>query len=332
MVRDKGRVPFGIDEAGTGAIAGPIIAAAVWLAPKFDEREELSNQKLSIGGQNVTLKLHDSKLLSAAERSALFAGLRGSSNLKWATASVPASHIDEFGIVASNSEAMRLAISRLRRKLQPCPVLPGTQQYWCLVDGDALPKFLPAAFEEDEDGLISEAKLDSGPLREFARKGPRLYSLENGPFCGIAVPSGDKTELCIAAASLFAKVARDSAMKSAHRRHPHWNFDEHKGYGTRAHLERVASKGACESLHRMSVSPFVRRKGQRVAVASTRKLYERIQIRLQDKRGPYSREIPTRTRLETASGADLNLKSSSTEFSLKSKKAKRRKRGGKRNY
>ena len=41
-------------------------------------------------------------------------------------------------------------------------------------------------------------------------------------------------------------------------------------------MERLAAKGPCLKMHRLSGSPFVRRQGQRGKIASTRRLSERI--------------------------------------------------------
>ena len=72
---------------------------------------------------------------------------------------------------------------------------------------------------------------------------------------GKAVVKGDARCLSIAAASIVAKVTRDRMMIRAAERYPQYGFDEHMGYGTRAHLDALAELGPCP-LHRMSFRPI----------------------------------------------------------------------------
>lgn len=63
---------------------------------------------------------------------------------------------------------------------------------------------------------------------------------------------GDRTSASIAAASIIAKTVRDRLMRGlARTAHPDYGFDQHVGYGTRAHRAVLASQGPC-SLHRRS--------------------------------------------------------------------------------
>lgn len=62
---------------------------------------------------------------------------------------------------------------------------------------------------------------------------------------------GDSISLSIAAASIIAKVYRDSLMNTLHLDYPIYNFRENKGYGTRHHRMAIASHGLC-SHHRRS--------------------------------------------------------------------------------
>ena len=89
----------GIDEAGRGALAGPVVAAAVIL-PLDNEIEE---------------KLHgvnDSKKLSAKIREALFLRITQYA-LAYAIAQQPATVIDEIGIMPANKLAMQTAVAQL---------------------------------------------------------------------------------------------------------------------------------------------------------------------------------------------------------------------------
>lgn len=54
---------------------------------------------------------------------------------------------------------------------------------------------------------------------------------------------GDEKELAIALASIVAKVARDKRMVALAKKHPTYGFEQHKGYGTRAHYEALEKHG-----------------------------------------------------------------------------------------
>ncbi len=66
-----------------------------------------------------------------------------------------------------------------------------------------------------------------------------------------SVIKGDSTCLCVAAASIVAKVTRDIMMGEYHRVYPAYGFDQNKGYGTKIHYEGLAKAGPCE-IHRKS--------------------------------------------------------------------------------
>ncbi len=63
------------------------------------------------------------------------------------------------------------------------------------------------------------------------------------------VIKGDALCPSISAASILAKVHRDTLMERLHRRYPQYNFARHKGYATAEHLEALRCWGPCD-LHR----------------------------------------------------------------------------------
>lgn len=101
----------GVDEAGRGPLAGPVVAAAVILDPRRP-----------IDG------LTDSKLLSAPRREALALLIRDHA-LAWAVASASPGEIDTLNILQAALLAMQRAVAQL---------LPGPQQV--LVDGNRCPR------------------------------------------------------------------------------------------------------------------------------------------------------------------------------------------------
>ncbi len=82
----------GVDEAGRGPLAGPVVAAAVIL----DERRPIAG-------------LADSKVLSPARREALAAEIRAHS-LAWALGRAEATEVDELNVLQATFVAMRRAL------------------------------------------------------------------------------------------------------------------------------------------------------------------------------------------------------------------------------
>jgi ribonuclease HII len=60
---------------------------------------------------------------------------------------------------------------------------------------------------------------------------------------------GDQRSLSVAAASIVAKVFRDSLMEEMHRHYPHYNFAGNKGYATPEHRKAIKLYGCCP-IHR----------------------------------------------------------------------------------
>ncbi len=89
----------GVDEAGCGALAGPVAAAAVIVAP---ESADLP----------LWRKVRDSKLLTPAQRTALAPQIQAAA-LAWAVVLVAAAQIDSAGIAAATRQAMQAAIAEL---------------------------------------------------------------------------------------------------------------------------------------------------------------------------------------------------------------------------
>lgn len=70
-----------------------------------------------------------------------------------------------------------------------------------------------------------------------------------------AVIKADASVPAVSAASIVAKVARDSYMANvAHLRYPEYAFDRHVGYGTSLHQQMLKLYGVCD-LHRKSFRP-----------------------------------------------------------------------------
>ncbi|HHO76490.1 MAG TPA: ribonuclease HII [Deltaproteobacteria bacterium] len=175
----------GIDEAGRGPLAGPVVAAAVIL-PVHHELRGLVN---------------DSKRLSPAKRMSIYERMVSSDDIHIGVAMVDSRSIDKINILQATLKAMVMAFNSL-------PQVP----VYALVDGNIAPPV---------------------PCR-----------------C-ITIIKGDVFEPSISAASIVAKVIRDSHMAEMDTLYPGYGFLKHKGYPTQSHYEAIRSMGACP-IHRRS--------------------------------------------------------------------------------
>lgn len=60
----------------------------------------------------------------------------------------------------------------------------------------------------------------------------------------------------VSAASIIAKVTRDDYMRKLARKHPRYNFENHVGYGTKAHYLAIEKFGPLKFVHRTNFAPF----------------------------------------------------------------------------
>ena len=72
-----------------------------------------------------------------------------------------------------------------------------------------------------------------------------------------AIIKGDDSVQAIAAASILAKTARDAELYALHELYPDYGFAQHKGYGTKLHLQKIDEFGPCP-IHRQSFAPIKR--------------------------------------------------------------------------
>ena len=79
---------------------------------------------------------------------------------------------------------------------------------------------------------------DSKKLTEKKRE--RLFEGEQE-----CIVKGDSKSLAIATASIVAKVTRDRILCEIAKEFPEYEFEKHKGYGTKKHREILLEKGAC---------------------------------------------------------------------------------------
>lgn len=85
-----------------------------------------------------------------------------------------------------------------------------------------------------------------------------------------AIVQGDDRVAEISAASILAKTARDAALLQLHTDYPHYAFDQHKGYPTSLHLERLRLHGV-SPVHRRSYAPVRKLIEEALAASSSEK-------------------------------------------------------------
>lgn len=115
----------GIDEAGRGPLAGPVVAAAVILPEKFRHKV-----------------LTDSKKLSAARRDELYQELTNREGVVWSVSMADVDEIERINILRATHQAMRRAVAGLTVEadhalIDGLPVRPFPVEQTALVGGDA---------------------------------------------------------------------------------------------------------------------------------------------------------------------------------------------------
>ncbi|MDQ3929746.1 MAG: ribonuclease HII, partial [Chloroflexota bacterium] len=182
------RLIAGVDEAGRGAWAGPLVAGAVI----FRHPDEVISSGTADDLLEALSYLKDSKLLSALIREKLLPAIR-SLAVATGVGIVSPGLVDVIGVGPANRLAMTRAVRDLRVR----------------------PDFL----------LLDAFRLPAMPIPQRP------------------IIKGDATCMSIAAASIVAKVARDHIMCGHDADYPGYSFAQHKGYGTRMHVNALATLG-----------------------------------------------------------------------------------------
>lgn len=208
----------GVDEAGRGAFAGPVVAAAVAVSEKLYKDEALLKS---------LEKLDDSKKLDESARNKLFEiflSLKKNGFVDFEAASASVEEIEALNIVGATKLAMTRALDTLNERAK------------LSLSASAAPAVLFG-----EGGIdLSKADLLIDGLK-----------LQKFHYRHMGIVKGDAKSLAIAAASIVAKVTRDGIMKNLALEHPRYGFEIHKGYGTPAHSQNILIYGASK-IHRPS--------------------------------------------------------------------------------
>ncbi len=161
-------VCFGIDEAGRGCLAGPVVAACVWM-----NREKFPRE--------ILLQINDSKKLSEAKREEIFAMLPALPHdvfmCEWCA--IDAEVIDEINILQATLLAMKNSAVQLCKKLSISPDIilvdgnkaPDISPCKCVIGGDALSYSIAAASivaKVNKDRLLNKIG-EEFPQYEFCK-------------------------------------------------------------------------------------------------------------------------------------------------------------------
>ncbi|EDY84522.1 ribonuclease HII [Verrucomicrobiia bacterium DG1235] len=217
--RLKNRIGLiGIDEAGRGALAGPVVAAAVAAKEGFYDSEWCKRNASSI---------NDSKLLSLAQREELYAKLRWlerEGRILIGVGKGSISEIEDLNILGATQAAMKRAVEEI---LEQGDISPH--------DPDPL---FDAALGGEPRETLSQWRLlvDGKPMKHLGFKHE-------------AVVKGDSKSLCIAMASIIAKVTRDRIMMALDCEYPHYDLASSKGYATVLHRTAILDNGPTK-IHR----------------------------------------------------------------------------------
>lgn len=205
---------IGVDEAGRGALAGPVVAGAVLVSKEFLE----GHWAVTRGG-----RVNDSKQLTPEQRAEVYADieqlvLEGQLHATVGEASV--AEIDELNILGATKLAMRRALEGI---------------------------YPASAFakQSEPDLFSSEGNVRASQPQASCRILIDGLALSGFIYPHTSIVRGDARSFCVAMASIVAKVTRDRMMDELEAKHPGYGFFRHKGYGTDEHRDAVLRLGRC---------------------------------------------------------------------------------------
>ena len=216
MPKNNKKYIVGIDEVGRGPIAGPVAVCAFMCKEDFPSQIEMKTP------------LRDSKKLTKIQREKWFEFLKAEKekgNCNFAVTMVSAEWIDKVGIVRSIQKALDSSLSKI-----------ATQDY---ENFSRLTPEGPYAMKNFHNPASFSVFLDGG------LKAPKEYVNQE------TIIKGDELHPVISFASIVAKVTRDNLMGKYGEEYPEYGFENHSGYGTKAHYEAIKKYGMI-ALHRKS--------------------------------------------------------------------------------
>jgi ribonuclease HII len=233
----------GVDEAGRGPLAGPVVAAAILLPLSLDTIPGVVDSK---------------KVTKEEDREAVYNDIITLPHVRWAVSVIDAARIDEINILQATLQGMKMAVEAV---MKPPPM-------------DYKFRFLEASIEHTGCYVVCSKDVsnisdtvtngaDCTLLASITGSTPPLYHVlidgnrlpKDMPCEAEFIVKGDSKECCIAAASILAKVTRDRLMHGYDKLYPQYNLAQHKGYPTAAHMAAVQKHGA-SAIHRRTFAPL----------------------------------------------------------------------------
>lgn len=249
---------IGIDEAGRGPLAGPVVAAAIIIPT------------------NIPGIIDSKKVTKEEDRDELYNQIVKSRGVRWAAAVIDAKRIDEINILKATLEGMSKAakaVMELNSDLagkedESYMSEPAScERKGCYVVSGATPTTASVDDTKESSGSPeSTGKNDKVATVENNKEKKQgkiyYYALIDGnkvpptiPCQAESIVKGDSLEYSIAAASIIAKVTRDKLMAEYHALYPDYNLLQHKGYPTAQHMSAVKKFGA-SPIHRRTFAPL----------------------------------------------------------------------------
>ena len=114
--------------------------------------------------------------------------------------------------------------------------------------------------EIDRFGIVTALGLAASRALQSLGVVPDVVILDGNTKFLVEEPGGPRIETrikadqdcaCVSAASVIAKVQRDTLMQELHEAHPHYGWDGNKGYGAKVHTDALRTHGLTD-LHRRS--------------------------------------------------------------------------------
>ena len=133
----KNIIMIGVDEAGRGSWAGPLVSTACWF--DFAKYESLHSE------------INDSKKLKSSKRREIILSLENF--VKYSSSIASVKEIDKYGLSYANAIAMKRAIFSLTQELKKHPQIYRNNDFCIFVDGKFKPDF------ENLDNFLKLKKL-----------------------------------------------------------------------------------------------------------------------------------------------------------------------------
>lgn len=163
-------------------------------------------------------------------------------------------HIEKKNIFKSKNlkDSKQLSEKAREKSFEQIKFLKSTKKIsfsFCLIsssfiDRHGISKAVSKGISKVLDGLKADPK-STMILLDGGIKAPKEYVYQE------TIIKGDEKIPVIAKASVVAKVTRDNVMKKISGKFPFYNFQKHKGYGTKNHIEIIKKIGP-SPIHRRS--------------------------------------------------------------------------------